>query len=112
MARYNDSELSMADGPIISSVGPSVNEQLTVSLYESAALECQAVGNPPPTYQWLHRTLHDGQESIAVTSHERFLHITNVTYEFQVNIQHQFQIHATWQSIIYAVPLRFLPNFL
>jgi len=75
--------LDVKYGPIISSVGPSVNEQLTVSLYESAALECQAVGNPPPTYQWLHRTLHDGQESIAVTSHERFLHITNVTYEFQ-----------------------------
>ena len=78
--------LRNADGPIIRSVGPAVNAQLTVSLYDSTAkLECHAEANPPPSYQWLHRTVQDdGQESIVVASNERVFHFTNVTYEVQV----------------------------
>jgi len=77
--------LDVKYAPIIRSVGPSVNSQLTVSLYDSTAkLECQAEANPPPSYQWLHRTVQEnGQESIAVASNERVFHFTNVTYEVQ-----------------------------
>ena len=68
---------------MIVNVGPAVSQQLTVTLYESTRLECQAEGNPPPRYQWLHRRHKDGEEDIVIRSEDRYLHITNVTYEHQ-----------------------------
>ncbi|XP_046443763.1 kin of IRRE-like protein 3 isoform X7 [Daphnia pulex] len=69
--------------PMIVNVGPAVSQQLTVTLYESTRLECQAEGNPQPRYQWLHRRPKDGEEDIVIRSEDRYLHITNVTYEHQ-----------------------------
>lgn len=71
---------------MIVNVGPAVSQQLTVTLYDSTRLECQAEGNPPPRYQWLHRRpSKDGDEAdIVIRSEDRYLHITNVTYEHQV----------------------------
>ncbi|XP_045034449.1 kin of IRRE-like protein 3 isoform X6 [Daphnia magna] len=69
--------------PMIVNVGPAVSQQLTVTLYESTRLECQAEGNPLPRYQWLHRRPKDGEEDIVIRSEDRYLHITNVTYEHQ-----------------------------
>lgn len=70
---------------MIVNVGPAVSQQLTVTLYDSARLECQAEGNPPPRYQWLHRRPKEGEEAdIVIRSEDRYLHITNVTYEHQV----------------------------
>ena len=74
----------IVDSPMIVNVGPSVNQQLTVTLYESTRLECHAEGNPAPRYQWLHRRSKDGEEEIVIRSEDRYLHITNVTYEHQV----------------------------
>ena len=68
---------------MIVNVGPAVSQQLTVTLYESTRLECQAEGNPLPRYQWLHRRPKDGEEDIVIRSEDRYLHITNVTYEHQ-----------------------------
>jgi hypothetical protein len=68
---------------MIVNVGPAVSQQLTVTLYESTRLECQAEGNPQPRYQWLHRRPKDGEEDIVIRSEDRYLHITNVTYEHQ-----------------------------
>ena len=67
---------------MIVSVGPAVAQQLTVTLYESTRLECQAEGNPSPRYQWLHR-MKDGLSEMVIRSEDRYLHITNVTYEHQ-----------------------------
>ena len=75
--------LSPVDSPMIVNVGPAVSQQLTVTLYESTRLECQAEGNPAPRYQWLHRRPKDGEEDIVIRSEDRYLHITNVTYEHQ-----------------------------
>lgn len=70
------------DSPSITSVGPSIGQQLTVSLYESAQLECQAEGNPVPEYRWLFRRPKDSEE-IFIRSEERHLKMSNVTYENQ-----------------------------
>ena len=78
------SDVCIVDSPMIVNVGPSVNQQLTVTLYESTRLECHAEGNPAPRYQWLHRRSKDGEEEIVIRSEDRYLHITNVTYEHQV----------------------------
>jgi hypothetical protein len=60
-----------------------VGHQLTVSLYESARLECQADGNPSPRYQWIQRILQNGEEIITIKSQDRYTSVSNVTYEDQ-----------------------------
>jgi hypothetical protein len=53
---------------------------LTVTLYESTRLECQAEGNPQPRYQWLTGCTGDPRTAKRILSSGR---ITNVTYEHQ-----------------------------
>ena len=98
MTHFLPVAVHIVDSPMIVNVGPSVSQQLTVTLYESTRLECQAEGNPAPRYQWLHRRPKDGEEEIVIRSEDRYLHITNVTYE------HQVQYRQYWPTSLPIFP--------
>lgn len=55
---------------------------VVASLYNRTVLQCQAEGNPPPTFQWLQKTT-TAEETVYVRGAEHMLVIHNVTYEYQ-----------------------------
>ncbi|XP_076333580.1 irregular chiasm C-roughest protein-like isoform X1 [Tachypleus tridentatus] len=66
--------------PEIRKVEPS--PQVSLSLYSSAKLICQAVGNPQPEYSWLQKVPGE-QLAWQERGNDPFLTIPNVTYSFQ-----------------------------
>ena len=69
------------DGPVITSVGPSQN--VTLLLRSKLELTCQATGNPPPHYTWIHHT----ETGSSIVGHERNLIVTGVGYHEQGNYE-------------------------
>jgi len=70
-------ELQVKYGPVITSVGPSAN--VTQLLRSKLELTCQASGNPPPQYTWIHHT----ESGSSVKGHEKNLIIAGITYHDQ-----------------------------
>ena len=68
------------DPPKITGVRP--DGKVTASLYNRTVLQCQADGNPAPTYQWLQK-MTTAEETVYVRGSDPMLVIHNVTYDFQ-----------------------------
>ncbi|CAL4122568.1 unnamed protein product, partial [Meganyctiphanes norvegica] len=65
--------------PLILQVGPAPT--LTAGLYNHTLMDCQAEGNPPPSYTWI-QTVSDTGEQIN-RGHNATLLLESVSYEHQ-----------------------------
>ncbi|XP_055388210.1 hemicentin-1, partial [Condylostylus longicornis] len=72
-------ELDVKFAPRIVSAGP--DRLTTAPLFSPAAFDCDAEGNPPPTYKWVQRLAH-GTKYLERGSSSRLV-IDNVTYDYQ-----------------------------
>ncbi|XP_043221154.1 kin of IRRE-like protein 3 isoform X1 [Amphibalanus amphitrite] len=72
--------LDIKFAPSIYRVQPE--RRVTVDLYNTTELACDAEGSPPPSYQWLQR-LPDGQGTVFIRGTSQVLRIHNITYANQ-----------------------------
>ncbi|XP_037087686.1 uncharacterized protein LOC119108205 [Pollicipes pollicipes] len=72
--------LDVKYAPSIYRVQPQ--HHVTVGLYNTTELACEAEGSPPPSYQWLQR-LPDADGTVFIRGTSQLLRIHNITYANQ-----------------------------